>query len=103
MGDRAGIVGYLLEDGVLQMEGLEEDRALLRDIAAQRNLVEVLQERDVEYYVATNPGRQNGCYEWCEPAQAGPSAPHMRASWCHEPVFRFQVGGVVTMVFRLLR
>jgi len=99
MGDRAGLVGFLLEDPVIQLEGLVMDRKFLQNISARRDLVDVLEEYEVDYYIATNPTPVAGRYEECEPSQAGPNSPVMRGSFGLPPVYEFSVGGVRTAIF----
>jgi hypothetical protein len=89
MGDRAGLVGYLLPDPVLQLEGLVGDRAFVRRIAARRNLLDILADYRIDYYVARDAVRDKGCYDISEPFQAGPYSPHVAATICREPVLVF--------------
>jgi hypothetical protein len=103
MGDRAGFVSYLLDDPLLQLEGLVGDTQTLNAIRQQDDLLEFLESRGVDYYIATNIDKgADGCWEAIEPLQAGPSAPKMRARICRDPVFSFEPGaGQKTMVFAL--
>ncbi len=100
MGDRAGIVGYLLSVPVLQVEGLVSDRQTLNAIRTKADLRQFLRSRSIEYYIATEPRMEGGCWQVAEPNNAGPSAPRMRGSFCETPVLEFTQDGIVTGIFR---
>ncbi len=89
MGDRAGLVGYMLPSPLIQTEGLMMDKAYLENIRQQRNLIQVLRSYGVRYFIATNPVADGACDLVREPAQAGPSAPTMSARFCAPPVHAF--------------
>jgi hypothetical protein len=102
MGDRAGRVGFLVPHRVLQLEGLVGSRDFLESIRAQSDLVAVLRERGVRYYVGTQMERIGSCHvgEEPKPAQAGAKSPRMTGRFCAEPVLRHVDNlGVVTLVF----
>ncbi|MGA2437943.1 MAG: hypothetical protein ABSF57_05460 [Acidobacteriaceae bacterium] len=102
MGDRSGMVAYLLPQPMVQTEGLVMDRHFLSEIQRQLPLREVLGEYGVRYYIATAyPPYSAGCFHAVEPAQAGPSSPRMRGDFCEAPVAVFQQRDVRTMVFDL--
>jgi len=99
MGDRAGMVGWLLPEPLFQTEGLVEDRAWLTTLHAQGDLADALRERGVRYYVTTvwpesavwakyvqrfsaDVVVPAGCTLAIEPEQAGPTAPHLRTVLC---------------------
>jgi hypothetical protein len=99
MGDRAGFLGYLIESPIVHLEGLMEDQRMLDNIRRRRNLLEVLKEYQVKYYIATNPGQQGSCYSFREPGMVGPHAPTMQAKFCEAPVFRYHAGGYRSYIF----
>lgn len=105
MGDRAGTVGYLLPEPLLQLEGLMGDKAFLDEIRDRRPLLAALADYKIDYYVTRDPQRVEGCYKLDEPFQAGPLSPHMRDTLCRAPVMVFQSPtdpeGVVQAVFDL--
>jgi hypothetical protein len=101
MGDRAGTVGYLLSTPLIQTEGLVGDKRLLASIKQGRNLIPVLQELNVDYYVASNAALEDGCHVAREPAQAGPTSPVMIGKFCFAPVYHFAYGGFDTLIFRV--
>jgi hypothetical protein len=103
MGDRAGTVGYLISNPLLQLEGLVADRAFLQHILRRAALLNVLQKYSVRYYVASWPQpTDNGCMETLEPLKGGPRSPRMRGVFCHGPVFiHTSVDGTPTYVFDL--
>jgi len=53
----------------VQLEGLTMDRHFLDNIRERRELIQVLQGYEVNYYVSTNPRRVDGCYVCSEPAK----------------------------------
>jgi hypothetical protein len=59
MGDRAGIVGYLMKSPLIQMEGLVMDKQYMARMLKTRKLKDLLHSYKVDYYIATNPERLN--------------------------------------------
>ena len=103
MGDRAGIVGFLLDSPVIQVEGIVGDEDLLDNISSSRNLLDFLKERSVDYYIATNPTKVGSCWSIEEPKIPGPAAPRMESQICNDPVFTYTAkrDDVTTMVFEM--
>jgi hypothetical protein len=101
MGDRAGTPGYLLDEQLIQLEGLVMDKAFLANIREQRPLTEVLHNYGVRYYIATNPVESHGCWVTAEPLVAGADAPHMRGTFCIPPAAEFPHSGYNTVIFDL--
>jgi hypothetical protein len=102
MGDRSGMVAYLLPDPMVQTEGLVMDRPFLENIRQQTPLRSTLQHYNVRYYIATTyPPYADGCFHATEPWQAGPASPHMTAKFCEQPVAVFQQRDVRTMIYDL--
>jgi len=98
MGDRAGIVGIMLQHPLVQLEGLVGDRRFLENIKRRRNLVEVLAEYDVDYYVTSAFVKRCNCYETFEPQKAGPYSPKMAGVFCQRPAMVFRTRENVTSV-----
>ncbi len=101
MGDRAGRVGYLLPDPVIQTEGLMMDREYLEYVRRQRPLRETLAHYKVRYYIATAYQPFTGCFMANEPAKAGPNSAHMRSEFCEQPQASYVHDGVETLIFDL--
>jgi hypothetical protein len=105
MGDRAGFASLVLPYPLVQLEGLVMDRQFLLHIQRQDNLLDVLHEYRVNYYVGTAYDARafaSGCFSASEPYQAGKSAPHMRYSFCAPPVASHQTPiGIKTLIFDL--
>ncbi len=101
MGDRAGRVAYLLDDPVVQTEGLMMDKDYLRFVRQQTPLRDVLAHYGVHYYIATAYKPFTGCFEANEPAKAGPASAHMRAEFCGPPVATFLHEGTRTLIYDL--
>jgi hypothetical protein len=100
MGDRSGIVGYLLPQPMVQTEGLMMDRDFLRRMQQQQPLREALSAYNVRYFIASAYGWNGGCYQASEPYQGGPHSPHMKAFFCEQPIAVF-VGDPVTLIYDL--
>ena len=91
MGDRAGKVGWLSPEPLLQLEGLVEDEAYLKRVRAQEDVVAVMKEYGVRYYIAsTSEPAADHCYHVLEPGRAGEYAAKLHAVLCAAPVFVFQ-------------
>jgi hypothetical protein len=101
MGDCAGTVAFLSKQPILQTEGLVMDRAFLANIAAGRDLIEVLQEHAVDVYVTLRAERVGDCFEVSEPAIAGPRSPRMRGRFCSEPRFIVEAAGITAWAFAI--
>jgi hypothetical protein len=102
MGDRSGMVGYLLPQPLVQTEGLMMDRAFLTNIEHSTPLREALSRYNVRYYIATTyPPYATGCIHVAEPYQAGTASPHMTAEFCEPPVAVFEQSNVRTAIYDL--
>jgi hypothetical protein len=102
MGDRAGMVGYLLPDPLVQTEGLVMDRDFL-DVVKQRTpLRDALKKYGVRYYISVATKPYAGCYLASEPYEAGPASPHMVAEFCEPPVAEFtDTDGLKTLIYQM--
>jgi hypothetical protein len=103
MGDCAGTVAFLSKQPILQTEGLVMDRAFLAGIAAERDLIEVLREHQVDVYVTLRARPVGACFEVSEPALAGPRSPRMRGRFCAPPRFVVEAEGVTAWGFDVPR
>jgi hypothetical protein len=102
MGDRAGLVAYLLPEPMVQTEGLMMDRKFLENIRRQLPLRGVLGEYGVRYYIGTSyEPHATACFQAVEPLQAGPESPHMTGEFCEAPVAVFEQEGARTLVYDL--
>ena len=101
MGDRAGTVGYFLDERLIQTEGIVMDVGFLEHIRRERDLIQVLREFGVRYHVASNPTRSNGCYRVDEPQIAGPTSPRMTGLFCSEPIMTTRYPVSTTMIFEV--
>jgi hypothetical protein len=100
MGDAAGTPAVVIGQPIVQLEGLVMDKQFLNNIREQRNLLDVLKEYRVRYYVSTNAVPSgNGCFDLSEPKVAGPRSPHMRARLCQAPAKFFRSGEYGAWVF----
>ena len=103
MGDHAGIPSLLIDQPIVQAEGLVMDLTYLSDIRQQRDLKNVLEGYDVRYYVVSNPTPVKGCLAAIEPAIAGPTSYVMRGVFCSAPVDHFFYNGRDTYVIDIER
>jgi hypothetical protein len=102
MGDVAGTPAVVIGEPIVQLEGLVMDKKFLDNIREQRNLLDVLKEYGVRYYVSTNAEpTARGCFDLSEPKVAGPRSPHMRATYCQAPAKFFTSGEFAVWVFDL--
>jgi hypothetical protein len=105
MGDRAGMIAYLLPYPLVQTEGLVMDRAFLEHIRRQDDLAQTLALYHVRYYIGSSwesaPSYRNGCYYAVEPVEAGAESPHMQGKLCQDPLLRVKHNGVETLIFAL--
>jgi hypothetical protein len=99
MGDRAGIAGQLVNQPIVQLEGLVMDKAFLDDMRQQRDLKQVLESYGVRYYICTNPKQVGACLRATEPMAAGPTSPVMRGTFCSPPLRHFLHSGFNTYIF----
>jgi hypothetical protein len=77
------------------------DVTFLKNIRAERPLLDVLRTYGVRYYIATNPEFRDGCWRAVEPLVAGPDAPHMRGILCMRPAAQFFHSGYSSVIFDL--
>ncbi|HEY4150401.1 MAG TPA: hypothetical protein VGM41_15790 [Chitinophagaceae bacterium] len=71
MGDRAGIVGYLIKSPLIQLEGLVMDKEYMNRLSKTEKLYDLLHAYNVNYYIASNPTRlDDSTYVVKEPAQS---------------------------------
>jgi hypothetical protein len=103
MGDRGGKAGYLLDNPMVQVEGLVMDKDFLEHMRRAEDLHTVLRDYNVRYYIATAHHPFSGCFEAVEPYQAGPASPTMKGEFCSDPVARYQHADVITLVYDLER
>jgi hypothetical protein len=104
MGDRSGMVAYLLPHPMVQTEGLVMDTGFVADIRQQRPLQTTLARYGVRYYIATTYppySDPSTCFHAVEPQQAGPESPHMTADLCQTPVKTIQQTDVRTQIYDL--
>jgi hypothetical protein len=89
MGDRSAIVGYKLKYPLLQLEGLVMDRRYIDLLRTRTDLLQVLQEYGIKYYVTTNPIQNGECFHFLEPRLAGPDSPKLSMVLCAEPLLTY--------------
>jgi len=101
MGDRSGMVAYLLAYPVIQTEGLVMDRSFLEHIRHQDPLLPTLADYHVRYYVGTAWKPYTGCFHAVEPLQAGKTSAHMLGDLCGTPVASSQHETYQTVIYDL--
>jgi hypothetical protein len=112
MGDRAGIMAYMINEPVIQLEGLAADMTMYKFIKAESDLKTALAHYKVRYLIETNSitesPEKDSCYQIEEPhtGQAGNNSAKMRMTLCEEPIWvqttsENSGAGVVTNVFEV--
>ncbi len=94
MGGGAGMTGYLLDDPLIQTEGLMMDPGYLMHLRHQDDLLATLRSYGVRYYIDAEflyyhkfeKQRDGNCFLAEEPYTTGSAALHMRATLCGPPV-----------------
>ncbi|MEP6547768.1 MAG: hypothetical protein ABJD53_09915 [Gammaproteobacteria bacterium] len=95
MGAIAGVVRYVADRPLLQLEGIIADQGMVEHIRRQDPLDQVLRQYHADYLIVSVAGialeRRNGCYLVTEPhAQwAGTRTAKMRGALCSEPIEHF--------------
>ncbi|MDP4236094.1 MAG: hypothetical protein Q8919_06575 [Bacteroidota bacterium] len=95
MGDRAGLTAYITHKSMVQIEGIMADRRMIKHIAAEDNLCEVLKEYNVDYVIFSTytPMPQNNCTYSIEvpfEMQSGVKSKKMKGSFSEKPVFYYE-------------
>jgi hypothetical protein len=98
MGDGAGSVGFMLK-GLVQLEGLVNDRQMINDIVAQGRIEDSLRRQKVDYYIAALHPGADGCVVQREPLQGGDRAPHMSQKVCEKPLFLDKTQWITTTIY----
>jgi hypothetical protein len=102
MGDLGGAAGFFLPYPMVQTEGLVMDQPFLEKIRKQEDLIRVLREYGVRYYVSTvDFKRDRPCFHAAEPMRAGPNSAHMRAVFCGQPLLEYDVTWWRTRIYDL--
>jgi hypothetical protein len=101
MGDRSGMVGYLLPYPLVQTEGLVMDRHFIDVIKQHTPLLQALAPFHVRYYIATSTSPYIGCFHAIEPSQAGPDSAHMIGDLCAPPIVTWTNHSGQTLIFDL--
>ena len=102
MGDLGGAAGFFLPYPLVQTEGLVMDPAFLEKIRHQDDLIRVLREYGVRYYVSSVDYKTHPpCFHAVEPIRAGPTSAHMRAVFCEPPMLQYDVSYWRTRVYDL--
>ena len=102
MGDRAGAVGYLSSQPVIQLEGLMMDKAYLENVREGKDLRSVLRSYGVRYYISTEyPDKLTKCFLAREPVQAGLDSPVMTGMFCSKPLAAYPHGYLTNRIFDL--
>ncbi len=108
MGDRAGVVGYLLESPIVQLEGLVMDKHYLKLLENSKHIVDILDHYQVDYYIGYNLRlfgydlRQspNNCFTIVEPSQSGGYSRQIESQLCWEEIFYCKFGNETNRIFQ---
>ncbi len=95
MGDRSGIVGYLLSSPLIQLEGLVMDRKYLNLLEKSSHIEEILDNYNISYYVGTGLKKNaNNCFMVIEPLQSNGYSRRLESQLCWDEVLQFTVKDV---------
>ncbi len=101
MGDRAGIVGFLIKSPLVQLEGLVMDKKYLDLLEEKDSIEKVLNEYNVDYYIGTDLKKlQNDCYMIVEPVQSSGYSRQIKSELCWKEVLKFKIGNVSTFILQ---
>jgi len=103
IGDFGGEVAYLLGRPVVQTERLVMDKTFLQRIKERQNLLTVLRDYDVDYYIANAHEGYTGCFHAVEPLEGGPTSDKMEADFCSKPVYESSHTGNHFIIFDMSR
>jgi hypothetical protein len=102
MGDLAGAAGFFLPYPLVQTEGLVMDPPFLQKIRHQEDLIQVLRQYGVRYYVSSVDYKTHPpCFHAVEPIRGGPTSARMRAVFCQPPVLQYDVSYWRTRIYDL--
>ena len=102
MGDLGGAAGFFLPFPMVQTEGLVMDQPFLEKIRKQEDLITVLREYGVRYYVsAVDFKSDRPCFHAAEPMRAGTTSAHIRAVFCGRPLVEYDVTWWRTRIYDL--
>jgi hypothetical protein len=94
MGDAAGTTGWMIDQPLVQLEGLVMSYDFVNRIRQQQPLDQVFRDYHVNYDVDIRLGGDSGgCTQAVEPnpMQSSPRAPHMSMTICSPTVLEFEV------------
>jgi hypothetical protein len=95
MGAIAGVVAYVMDHPIVQLEGIMADRRMVDHVKKESPLEDVLREYNVDYlivsFAAARVVKEGECYEITQPHAewAGPRTAKMRGEICSPPLERF--------------
>ncbi len=67
MGDRAGLISYLIDSPVVHLEGLVMDKKFVSELQSTPKLMDLLKKYNVDYYIANNAKKIESGYLVEEP------------------------------------
>jgi hypothetical protein len=95
MGAVAGVVGYVMDHPLVQLEGIMADRRMVNHVSNESPLEDVLRENKVDYLIVSFASKrvreEHDCYEVTQPHAewAGQRTKKMRGEICSPPILRF--------------
>jgi hypothetical protein len=101
MGDCAGASSFVLQQPLIQTEGLVMDADFLQNIRQEKDLQSVLQNYGVRYYATFRATPENKCFRVEEPSIAGPDSARMHGLLCQTPVATYPAGGATLRIFAI--
>lgn len=101
MGDRAGSVGYLLRDPVVQTEGLVMDREFLESVRQELPLERVLARYGTRYYVGNARRPVGQCFDASGAGASGHPFAASAGTFCGPPLATFVHKDHYTVVYAM--
>ena len=92
---------YVIDQPVVQLEGLVMDAGYLNRIRNREPLVDAMRAYGTRYYIATNLDEIDGCVTASEPGRAGSRSPKMSVTICGEPVWADSYAGYDLRIYDL--
>lgn len=101
MGDSAGFIGYFTQLPLIQLEGMAADQKMIEHIRKQDNLISVLKEYGVDFYITKNPKFISGVYYLIEPKMGGKNSYKMQGELNSSPVLSLDIKNISIKIFKI--
>ena len=101
MGDRAGVVGFLMDSPLIQLEGVVMDADYLDLLEREDDIETVLNRYDVDYYIGTDIEKlEDNCFFVVEPKQSRGHSRRIESKLCWKEIYSFEIDDHKTYVLQ---